>query len=218
MASRSFAPPAGEGKVVLGINTPNLIRLDSQSFQKVKGKKTFLYNNIPGLSAVMFHSADCVHCPKALDEFNKTAGEIPSIRFARLDIKKNNIIYKESKDSDLPILKTPFVVVYKDKKPYMTYNSNKTAEKMVPFFSNLLIQLRTVPTTFGAAAPGRAPPTPKREEKAVIKRSEAECVDGDCGIPYNVICDDDENCYLTEDEISGECKDGECCYMSDAEL
>ncbi len=51
-------------------------------------------------------------------------------------------------------------------------------------------------------------------------RAEQKCEDGECGIPYNVVCDDDGMCYLTDGEITdgGNCENGECCFLTDGEL
>lgn len=214
--------------------------LDPSSFKlrEVKGKQYFFLER-PGLSIVMYHKEDCKFCPGALELYTALAPVYPNLNFYVFNVGKYLPFIKQTHKTSLKIAKTPFVVLYKEGKPYSKLEANVTKENLIEFFNStrdMVVETKKFssapPSSVGRGSTGSREPyregkmIPERTSSAAMvprsapggKVGRTDDVETGEGIPFNMVCDD-EGCYLTDSELeSGKCEGGVCEFAFSEDL
>lgn len=100
-----------------------------QVFDQSNRAKLELCNRIEGVySLIMFTQKSCDYCKIIAPVFDKLAGLIPEIVFAKMDVDANNMqIVSMSKNTTTELRHVPFIVLYASGKPIATYDILETA-------------------------------------------------------------------------------------------
>lgn len=75
---------------------------------------------VKGISFVLFYSPDCTHSVSYLHLVNTMNEE--NCTFAKFDISKYAEYTVQSLNTKTPLTYTPYIVIYVNGKPYMSYN------------------------------------------------------------------------------------------------
>lgn len=99
-----------------------LLFLTSDDFTLSKGTKgNILCNTIPGFSLILFYSTQCPHCQNLIPIFKRLPGAISGCQFGMVNISSNKKLVMMSKNSILPIVYVPLILLFVNNKPYMIY-------------------------------------------------------------------------------------------------
>lgn len=83
-------------------------------------KGNIIETNITGVSLVLFYSPDCTHSTSYLQLVNTMNDDYCT--FAKFDISKYAEYAVQSLNTKTPLTYTPYIVIYVNGKPYMSYN------------------------------------------------------------------------------------------------
>jgi thiol-disulfide isomerase/thioredoxin len=99
-----------------------LLFLSGDDFTIAKGTKgNILCNSIPGFSLILFYSTQCPHCQNLIPIFKKLPGSIGGCQFGMMNVGNNKECIKRSKQTIAPITYVPYIVLYINGKPFMSY-------------------------------------------------------------------------------------------------
>jgi thiol-disulfide isomerase/thioredoxin len=185
-----------------------IIFLGSQNFgigQGTKGK--LLFNDVPGISIVLFYSTNCEVCHTVIPIFRELPKYVDKCKFAVINVDKNKEVIAKSAETTMALKYVPQIIIFHNGKPFVKYTGEKKLEPMVSFFRDTISR---VEQSFNFS---------KQSEKKKETNN-----DDSFGMPYNVVCDSDSDmCYLTDEELSNgkeeDCTGSDkCCFLSDYEL
>jgi len=83
-------------------------------------KGDVIETNVKGISLVVFYSPDCTHSTAYLQLVNTMNDEYCT--FAKFDISKYSEYTVQSLNTKTPLTYTPYIVIYVNGRPYMSYN------------------------------------------------------------------------------------------------
>jgi hypothetical protein len=166
-----------------------LLFLTSEDFTISKGTKgNILCHSIPGFSLILFYSTQCEHCQLLIPIFKKLPGTIGGCQFGMVNVGANKAVVRMSKETIAPITYVPYIVLYINSKPFMSYRGPHDAGEIRRFVFEIAQKVNS---------------KQKFSDEAAIKE------DPRGGIPaYTIghpLCGDDV-CYLEFDEAYS--KDG----------
>lgn len=99
-----------------------LLFLSSDDFNVSRGTKgNILCHTIPGFSLILFYSTQCEHCQTLIPIFKKLPGSIGGCQFGMINVSTNKTCVRMSKSTIAPINYVPYIVLYVDGKPFMSY-------------------------------------------------------------------------------------------------
>jgi hypothetical protein len=100
-----------------------LLFLTSDDFVINRGTKgNILCHSIPGFSLILFYSIQCEHCKTLLPIFRSLLpGSISGCQIGMVNVSQNKACVKMSKNTIAPITYVPYIVLYIDGKPFMSY-------------------------------------------------------------------------------------------------
>jgi thiol-disulfide isomerase/thioredoxin len=183
----------------------NMIFLSEPNFRLVQGKKGALLGiDMKGYNLVFFYTDECKICSQFKPQYFATAQRMGKMRFSLVNLSKNRRIIDMSKQTIMPLTKVPHIVFYNDGRPVATYTGTHNVESLIGFITNIIQHVNST----------------SQQQNREQKQQTSNNNDSDEGIPFNVVCDDEGMCYLTNDEVyeGKSCEDGQCCYITDAEL
>jgi len=168
-----------------------LLFLTSEDFALNKGKSgNILTINIPGFSLVLFYSTKCKYCKDYIPVFKKLPGSVGGCKFGMINVSHNKRVVMMSRQSISKIEVVPYILLYINGKPYMSYkgppNVKEISRFIVEVSKNIKKQQQNAPT---------------KENNKVIRKKGA--------IPAytigNPLCGPDDNvCYLQFNLAYGE--------------
>lgn len=92
-----------------------------------------LCHEIPGICLVLFYSTFCEHCNSLIPIFNKLPGTFNGCQFAILNVSQNKTCVVLSQKTTTPIKYVPYIILYIDGKPYMSYKGPHGIEEIRNF-------------------------------------------------------------------------------------
>jgi len=99
-----------------------LLFLSSEDFSIQRGTKgNIMCHNIPGFSLILFYSTHCEFCQNFIPVFKKIPGTIGGCQFGMLNVSKNRETVEMSQNTISPIKYVPYIVLYINGKPFMSY-------------------------------------------------------------------------------------------------
>ena len=117
--------------------------LSSQDFQVVDDVKgRLLCNKIRGLSLILFYSTNCKFCDKLVPIFKSLPGTINGCQFGIINVSVNKPVIVLSNQTITKIEYVPYIMLYVNGKPFMTYDDIPDASKLRAFISDTSKQLQ----------------------------------------------------------------------------
>jgi thiol-disulfide isomerase/thioredoxin len=184
----------------------SIVFLQSSDFAIQPGKKgKVLACKLPDVALVLFYSDNCGPCQHLKPIFKALPKHLPHTRFGACNIDKEEMkVAHMSAGTLAPIKYTPYIILYINHRPVMSYDGERTLPKIVDFVTEVTKRLNNT-KNFSANS-----------------KVDSEFAKYTTGIPYNILCDDEGSCYLTYNEIysgkSDKCENGECCYYTFSEI
>jgi len=99
-----------------------LLFLTSEDFNIQRGPKgDSLCTGIPGFSLILFYSTHCEFCQHFIPVFKQIPGHVGGCQFGMINISKNREVVEMSQKTISPIKYVPYIVLYINGKPFMSY-------------------------------------------------------------------------------------------------
>ena len=99
-----------------------LLFLGHEDFNTQKGTKgDILCTRIPGFSLVLFYSTQCEHCHTLIPIFKQLPKNINGCQFGMINVGVNKQCVQMSRNTIAPITYVPYIVLYVNGKPHMSY-------------------------------------------------------------------------------------------------
>jgi hypothetical protein len=99
-----------------------LLFLSGEDFSINGGTKgSIMCHAIPGFSLILFYSTQCDHCQTLIPIFKKLPGSISGCQFGMINVSTNKTCVRMSKSTISPITYVPYIVLYVEGKPFMSY-------------------------------------------------------------------------------------------------
>lgn len=95
--------------------------------------ENMLCHQIPGFCLVLFYSTHCEHCNALIPIFNKLPGSLNGCQFAILNVSQNKSCVILSQKTITPIKYVPYIVLYIDGKPFMSYKGPYVLDEIKKF-------------------------------------------------------------------------------------
>lgn len=156
-----------------------------------------MYNNIKGLSLILFYSTSCKYCNTILPIFKTLPGTMNGCQFGIINVSTEKKIIEMSKKTNTPLQYVPFILLYFNGKPFMLYNDDHDINKLRKFVVDAAKNLKTSfintkPTTSSASSSsssnmGSSQPSSTKKQFAYTT-GQPLCGNGVCYL-------DDEKCY-----------------------
>ncbi len=183
----------------------NIIYLNSDDFfvdQSANGK--VLCNYQKGMCFALFYSTNCKFCDTLIPEFKKLPMIFPGSKFAMVNLNRFPDIIKKSMDTIAPIEAVPFIMLYKEGRPYIQYEEGRTLKDMVDFLKEVLARVNNQ-RSFVPSEMSHANMAPNyQQQPAGAPQAQASNLEQgpSVGIPYNIVCDEEKGvCYLTFNDL-----------------
>jgi thiol-disulfide isomerase/thioredoxin len=112
--------------------------LRTDDFVVQKGPRgNILCNEIPGYSLILFYSTYCTSCQTIIPVFKKLPGTIEGCQFGMLNVSTNKGCIEKSNKTITPIKYVPYIVLYIDGQPYMSYKGPEKVEEIRRFILDI---------------------------------------------------------------------------------
>jgi thiol-disulfide isomerase/thioredoxin len=148
-----------------------------------------------GITLVLFYSTTCESCERFIPQYKEVSLKFPNINFCLINLFKYKQVGKVALKTTTPIHFVPYIIFYKNDKPWMVYGDDPRSKKTIMTYNDLYRNL----SKLVISNPTRQSFTKMRqlsdEEIEIIEANK----NGGLGIPYNIVCDSDR-CYLTLEE------------------
>lgn len=123
-----------------------LILLSSEDFSVQRGTKgNILCTGITNLSLVLFYSTNCVHCQNFLPIFKKLPSTINGCIFGVCNLSANKQVVEMAKNTISKINFVPFILIFHNGKPYMSYNGPPSEAEIKKFIIDVSNNIRQKP-------------------------------------------------------------------------
>jgi hypothetical protein len=106
------------------------------------GNVNTMCTTIPGISLILFWSPACAYCSKLIPVFKQLPGTINGCQFGIVNVSTNRKILQASKDTTTPITFVPYVLLYVNGKPFMSYKGEHSKNEI----SNFIIEVSKIIT------------------------------------------------------------------------
>ena len=166
----------------------NLFYLGSRDFsvdEAPKGK--VLVNNQKGIMFCLFHADmnKCQYCMEAIPELKKLSLKMPGVKFGLCNLNRDQDVYYMSTQTIAPIERVPYMILYVQGRPLMSYDGEKRADAMMNFLGDVVSRLNNKKDFF--------------EQKNYKMQSSVPTYSK--SPQFNVICDDELGiCYVDTDD------------------
>ena len=120
-----------------------LLFLSQDDFYIGKGTKgNLLCNMIKGTSLVFFYSTKCNYCQSFIPVYKTLPGNIKGCHFAMVNVSQNPNVVMMSKQTICEIKYVPYIVLYVNGKPYMSYDGPYDAQEVAQFVMEITTKLK----------------------------------------------------------------------------
>jgi hypothetical protein len=128
-----------------------LLFLTSKDFSTGRGADgPVLCVPIQGFSLMLFYSEKCKFCRDLIPIFKKLPGTVGGCQFGMINVNANKNCIEMSKKTIAPIQYVPYIVMYSDGKPCMTYKGPQDADIISRFVVEVAKGVRSKQTESGA--------------------------------------------------------------------
>lgn len=111
-----------------------LLFLTSEDFSVQRGQKdNILCHSIPGFSLILFYSTHCTYCQGLIPIFKNLPGSIGGCQFGMINVSNNRSCVQMSQDTNTPITYVPYIVLFINGKPFMSYKGPNDGEEIKRF-------------------------------------------------------------------------------------
>ena len=149
--------------------------------------------HIQGFSLMLFYSEKCKYCKTLIPIFKKLPVTVGGCQFGMINVNANKSCIEMSKDTIAPIQYVPYIVMYSDGKPCMTYKGPQDAAIISRFVVEVAKGIRSRQQTITASG------------GASIKNDKNKVPAYTIGHP---LCGEDGVCYLEFNDAYGKDKSG----------
>lgn len=112
----------------------SLLFLNSKEFAVQKGPKgPIMCHSVPGFTLILFYSHMCPHCQNLIPVFKRLPGTVNGCQFGIVNIHANPACRTMSDSTIAPIKYVPFIMLYIDGRPFMSYTGPYTAAEIQRF-------------------------------------------------------------------------------------
>ncbi len=117
--------------------------LTSDDFFIQPGQKgLILCHKIRDFSLILFYSPHCPVCQKILPSFKKLAGSIRGCHFGLVNVSTSKGCVEKSQQTITPLKYVPYIVLYFNGSPYMSYKGEVTTESIGQFIMDVTANIR----------------------------------------------------------------------------
>ena len=78
-------------------------------------------HNIPSFSLILFYSTHCTYCQALIPIFKRLPGTMGGCQFGMINVSTNRPVVEMSQNTVSPIKYVPYIVLYINGKPFMSY-------------------------------------------------------------------------------------------------
>lgn len=111
-----------------------LLFLTNEDFSIQRGTKgDILCHNISGFSLILFYSTHCEFCKALIPIFKRLPGTIGGCQFGMINVSTNKNTVEMSQNTISPIKYVPYIVLYINGKPFMSYKGPPDEQKIRSF-------------------------------------------------------------------------------------
>jgi hypothetical protein len=133
-----------------------LLYFSDKDFKLQESKDGYLMcNNIKGISLILFYSTQCKYCAISLPVFKSLPGTLNGCQFGIVNISNSKEVVNMSRKSTSPLQYVPFIILYFDGKPIMSYDGahdGNEIRKFIITISKDLQQKQTFMAKLNASA------------------------------------------------------------------
>lgn len=186
------------------------IELSSFNKNDSSGRKVLALKNIPGFTLLVGYAGTngaCKICDIIVPILQqKIAPQFNNCTFAFIDVMKQNFsLVRLSKQTVMPIQFTPFIIFYINGRPILKYDGKAADVNEITNFviSSIKKYSHILPDMSMKRHSNQSNQSNhSNQSDGFLTKDEDEEVPGySIGVPYNIICDKDDLCYLTESEL-----------------
>jgi len=126
----------------------SLPSLSTSDFQLKRNANNKMYLSLinprfKGITLVLFKAINCPGCKKFEPDFVELYHryKVNGVNFATLDVNSNNHLIKMTQSTDLPIVKVPTLILFKDGNIFAHYTGKKNEVSVSSFLNKILHQI-----------------------------------------------------------------------------
>lgn len=165
-------------------------QLSSQHFQVVGTKKRTLNIQVPGNVLVFFKMQNCPGCAQFEPVFHQLASQTPTIKHTVADLSYNREIVVMSRQTNTPIEKVPFIMLYVNGRPHAKFNGKKNIPSLQNFITKALGAVpapsRRPQSSFVQQPPGYAQQPPGYAQQPQYPPQSSKVYQPDLQMPKNM--------------------------------
>ena len=116
----------------------SLLFLENEDFAIQPGQKgDILCHRIPGFSLILFYSTNCTYCHSLIPIFKRLPGSVAGCQFGMVNVMKNKETIRLSQSTIVPIKYVPFIVLYYNGRPFISYKGPYDEEEIKRFIVDI---------------------------------------------------------------------------------
>jgi thiol-disulfide isomerase/thioredoxin len=167
--------------------------------------------DLQGIALVTIFAESCATCQSLVPKLRQASLNFTGCRILFVDLLKNRELVELSKKSVTTITEVPYIMIYRNGQPFVRYTGKKSIEDIFNTLTEIIQRVNEasrkqfyikneMPSQNIMNNQMRNP-----RQQTIIPVNEVPVLKG-TGIPYNIVCDNEDVCYI---KLSG-C-DGESC-------
>lgn len=117
-----------------------LLFLTEDYFKIATNKKgeDILATTMRGISLILFYSTQCPYCEPFIPIFKKLPGTVGGCQFGMVNISTNRSIVEKSKNTIMPLEYVPYVVLYTNGQPLVSYDGPADEQELKNFVMSIV--------------------------------------------------------------------------------
>lgn len=111
---------------------------ENEDFFIQQGQKgEIMCHRIPGFSLILFYSTNCEYCHALIPIFKRLPGSVAGCQFGMVNVLKNKEALRLSQSTIVPIKYVPFIVLYYNGRPFISYKGPYDEEEIKRFIIDI---------------------------------------------------------------------------------
>jgi hypothetical protein len=120
-----------------------LLYLSNNDFKVTNGVNgPILCTNIKGLSLILYYSNQCKYCGTVISIFKKLPGSLMGCQFGIVNVSMSKEVVKASAKTNTPLEYVPFILLYVDGRPFMSYDGKHDITDIINFIKDAISKLQ----------------------------------------------------------------------------
>jgi len=116
-----------------------LLHLKTEDFYIRDGTKgKILCHKVPNFSVILFYSPVCEHCQRLMPMFKTLPSAIHGVSFGIVNVSSSKDVIGMAKATVSPVRYVPYIVLYVDGVPYMSYKGENTSQGIGQFIVEVI--------------------------------------------------------------------------------